>query len=308
MRAFRVIIFVIAAFTTVPAKGAKEQTPGLELKVLSFNIRYGTAADGPNHWSKRSELVYQVIRQADADFVGLQEALDFQIDQIINNVTGYDYVGVGRHGGRRGEYSAILYRSKRFKVDESDTFWLSNKPEKPSRHWGNSVTRICTWARFIEKKTCQAVYLYNTHLDHQSQPSREKSVRLIIDRIANRLYAEPFILTGDFNAGESNPAIRFLKGKPIRIGKKKDKENTNSTNPLPLVDTFRVLHTKEKKVGTFNGFKGNADGPKIDYIFAEPETKVQAAEIVRTHKDNRYPSDHFPVTAKMCIYTRPKTK
>ncbi len=34
-----------------------------ELRVMSFNIRYGTAEDAANHWSTRRELVVQAIRR-----------------------------------------------------------------------------------------------------------------------------------------------------------------------------------------------------------------------------------------------------
>ena len=275
----------------------------LEVRAMSFNIRYGSAADGENHWEKRKELVYEVIRKEDGDFVGLQEALDFQLKAIKKNVAGYEHVGIGREVGGKGEFSAILYRSKRFKVLDSGTFWLSETPEKISKGWGNNIVRICTWGRFIEKKTGKCVYVYNAHLDHESQVSREKSVRLLMDRISKRRHADPFMLTGDLNAGESNPAILYLKGKKLGEDKNETEgegaEKKAEINPKPLIDSFRVLHSKAKKVGTFNGFKGVSDGDKIDFIFVEPGTKVLEAQIVRTHKVGRYPSDHFPVTARL---------
>jgi endonuclease/exonuclease/phosphatase family metal-dependent hydrolase len=43
----------------------------------------------------------------------------------------------------------------------------------------------------------------------------------------------------------------------------------------------------------------NVAGDKIDYVFVEPETEVLDAAIVRTARDGRYPSDHFPVTARI---------
>jgi endonuclease/exonuclease/phosphatase family metal-dependent hydrolase len=64
-----------------------------------------------------------------------------------------------------------------------------------------------------------------------------------------------------------------------------------------LVDTFRVLHPDASDVGTFNGFKGNGSGAKIDYIFAQAGTSVLRAEILRDNKHDRYPSDHFPMLA-----------
>jgi endonuclease/exonuclease/phosphatase family metal-dependent hydrolase len=53
-------------------------------------------------------------------------------------------------------------------------------------------------------------------------------------------------------------------------------------------------------VGTFNGFKpGQTGGDKIDYVFVEPGADVVDAAILRDARDGRYPSDHFPVTARV---------
>src|SRR5919109_1024785 len=58
----------------------------------------------------RREMLFDVIREQDADLVGVQEALDFQIDEIIAAAPVYAVVGIGRDdGGEAGEYSAILF-------------------------------------------------------------------------------------------------------------------------------------------------------------------------------------------------------
>ena len=282
---------------TQGADAERTGADGLALRVMSFNIRYGTANDGENRWENRRRMVFEVIGNQRSDVVGLQEALRFQIDQIIEAVPAYAMVGVGRDDGEtKGEYSAILYRTDRFKVGESGTFWLSDTPQVPgSITWGNACTRICTWARFIENKSGRAFYLFNTHLDHVSQPSRQKSAALLAQRIHSRKHAEPFVLTGDFNVGEDNPVVTYLKGKTAP-GRADERE---AKNPVPVVDTFRVLHSEATAVGTFNGFKGNREGDKIDYVFTPPGVKVLSADILRDNVAGRYPSDHFPVTAQL---------
>jgi endonuclease/exonuclease/phosphatase family metal-dependent hydrolase len=264
---------------------------GSELSVMSFNIRYGTANDGEDRWENRRELVSDLIRKYDCDVVGLQEALRFQIDAIRAAIPEYAEIGVGRDDGKtKGEYSAILYRADRLSVAAADTFWLSDTPAVvASKSWGNNITRICTWGRFVQKDTGQAFYHFNVHLDHQSQPSREKSVVLIDRRIAKREHADPVILTGDFNADESNPAIRFVKS-----------EKDASAKPMvPLVDTFRVLHPGATEVGTFNSFRGERARGKIDYVFAQPGTEILEAKIIFDMPGGRCPSDHFPVMARL---------
>lgn len=61
------------------------------------------------------------------------------------------------------------------------------------------------------------------------------------------------------------------------------------------------LHPDETAVGTFHAFKGNKDGDKIDFVFVEPETRVLEAAILHDNESGRYPSDHFPVMAKILL-------
>ncbi len=200
-----------AALAVSPTSGlqAPPAPAAAPLTVMTFNIRYGTANDGENHWTRRRELLFEVLRTADADLIGLQEALRFQIDEILAAVPGYGVVGVGRDDGKAaGEMSAILFRTSRFHVAESGTFWFSDTPEAPgSKSWGNRITRIASWARFIDRDG-RGFYHFNLHLDHESQPSREQSVQLLLQRIRSRSGRdEPVIVTGDFNVGEGNPAL-----------------------------------------------------------------------------------------------------
>lgn len=265
------------------------------VKILSFNIRYGSADDGADAWPHRREMVYDVIRERDSDFVGLQEALRFQIDDIREAVPGYDEIGVGRTDGRReGEYSAILYKPDRWRVAESGTFWLSDTPEIPgSTSWGNEITRIVTWGRLVERNSGRGIRVFNTHFDHESQPSRQRSAELLAARLASRGGTEPVVVTGDFNAGENNPAVLYLK-------------NAGDRSPVSLVDTYRVLHPGRTPAGTFNAFEGRRDGPKIDYVFVERGTEVRRAGIIHDNDAGRYPSDHFPVFAEIGWPPKPR--
>jgi endonuclease/exonuclease/phosphatase family metal-dependent hydrolase len=258
---------------------------------MSFNIRYGTANDGENRWALRREFLFDVMRETNADLVGLQEALDGQIQELLQALPQYGVVGVGRDDGRtRGEYAAILYRRDRFRVSDAGTFWFSDTPEVvASRSWGNTITRICTWARLVDRDG-REFWHFNVHLDHQSQPSRERSAGLLADRIAaRRSLDESAIVTGDFNVGESNRAITRLTAPQ------------NGAAAL-FIDTFRAKHPDEKIAGTFSGFKyGATTGDKIDYVLVPAGTEVLEAAIVRTSRNDRYPSDHFPVVAKVVL-------
>jgi endonuclease/exonuclease/phosphatase family metal-dependent hydrolase len=292
-----VLLFVLALSVTAQAASTERSSAKADLLVMSFNIRYGSANDGANNWDQRKDMACEVVRRQNPDLIGLQEALRAQIDDLRAALAEYAEIGCGRDDGKtQGEYSGILYRKDRFELTESGTFWLSDTPEVPgSITWGNACTRLCTWGRFVPKPSGKPFYMYNTHLDHISQLSREKGIALIMARVKNRPHPDPVILTGDLNSGETNAVVRYLRGEH----QLKAANNGLSQNPLPLVDTFRVLHKDASDVGTAHGFKGGCTGSKIDYIFAQPDVQILQAEILHDNQDNRYPSDHFPVTAAL---------
>ena len=249
--------------------------------VMSFNIRYGTANDGPDRWELRRGQLLDLLKAENPDVIGVQEALHFQIDEILAALPEYRMVGVGRSdGGQGGEHAAILYRATRLSPRRSSTFWFSDTPDViKSNTWGAALERICTWALF-DDKAGTPFYVFNLHLDHVSQPAREKSVGLLLERVAARSPVLPVIVTGDFNTGEANPATRAM----LKVFR----------------DTFRVKHPDATDVGTFNSFKlGTIGAEKIDYVFVEPATEVLSADIIRTSVNGRYPSDHFPVVARI---------
>jgi endonuclease/exonuclease/phosphatase family metal-dependent hydrolase len=262
--------------------------------LMTFNIRYGTASDGRNSWSNRRDAAMEVIRRNNPDIIGLQEALGFQLDQLVTGLGGYVRIGAGRDDGKEaGEHAAILFRSERFALVKSGTFWLSKTPDVPgSRSWGSHSPRICTWAKLHDRKTGRGILCYNVHLDPLWPQAREKGIALVVRHIASQDGALPVVITGDFNSGERSRAIRLLKGEC----------RDNDCPALPMhffTDTFRTVHPLARQVGTFNFFYGINAGPKIDFILSSPGIDVCDARIVRDVINDHYPSDHYPVFARV---------
>ena len=286
-RFFRIFTLFFLCISYLPAK--VDTSKELGLRVMTFNIRNSYAWDGENDWKHRNELVYQTIRDYSPAILGLQEANHAQQNELLSALPEYDFVGIGAKGGTKGQYCSILYLKNRFRVDKTETYWLSDTPTVPSSTWGNHHLRIFTYARLVEKETGDIIHTYNCHLDDGSKKAREKSVRQIGEHILQQASNEPFVFMGDFNAPENSITIQ-------QIGKfKAEHEGT-----IHLAsDSFRMLHPQKKDVGTYHGYKGNIQGDKIDSIFVPPTTEVSEASIVRTSSNDRYPSDHFPVTATL---------
>lgn len=274
-----ILLTSLAQTPQIQSAATRPADTGDRLGFMTFNIRLGTVDDGPNHWKLRREMVFDVIREHGPDLVGMQEVVRFQLDELLAALPQYEGFGAGREDGQtKGEYSPILYRKDRLKLLDQGTFWLSETPEVPgSKSWKTACTRVCTWGWFRENRTGRTFYFFNTHLDHISQEAREKGIALILERISERKHQDPVFLTGDFNAGEDNAAIKLAKKSKL------------------MQDSYRMVHPDEKKSGTFNGWKGKTDGDKIDYIFVPRNAKVISAEIIHDNRDGRYPSDHFPL-------------
>lgn len=251
-----------------------------ELRLATFNIRMGGADQGDRAWPERKELVAETIRKINPELLGIQEAFNYQIKDLLKALPDYTSIGVGRDDGKDGgEFSPIFYRKTDFEVLDSGTFWLSETPQKPgSMSWQTACTRVCTWAKLKRKSTDDHLVLFNTHWDHRSQEARINSADLMLKWV-NKYPESQVILMGDFNATETNPAILKLTA-------------------AGFTNCYLSLHQAEEHRGTHHPWNGKGSpAGTIDHIFVSPKPKIQKAWIERHHNGPQWPSDHFPVTA-----------
>ncbi len=280
--------------TSLPPTGARETG---DVVVASFNIRYGTADDGDDRWELRVPRVLETIRRLDADVLGLQEALHPQLVEIAAALPEHTILGVGRDdGATRGEHCAIVIRDSVFETLDHGTFWLSDAPETPgSRSYGNTIPRVFTWAvvrRLLDGTTFRVV---NTHLDHRSEPSRDRSVSQLRAWLAAAPPADVTVVLGDLNTGPESAAFNaLLKPIPPR------EEDAAQRPTVRLRDAWRV-HDPDgpEPEGTFHAFRGHTTGPRIDFVLVCDGLDVRAAAIDREPVGERWPSDHFPVVARV---------
>lgn len=290
MFATRVLCWcLMLVVASVPFAGRAEE-PSTEVRVMSFNIRYGTANDGENHWDRRKEFLVETIEAFDPDLLGTQETLGFQRDYLAEKLPRYAVLGVGRDDGReQGEMMALYYKKERFERLDAGHFWLSETPEVPgSKSWDSSLPRMVTWVKLRDRQqpAARPIAYFNTHFDHKGKTARLESARLIRRQITKLGEGCSLILTGDFNAAEGSPPYHALF-------------DALDNQPSPLIDTYRGVHPRrEANEGTFSGFKADAtNGARIDWIGVTRDWTVREARIDRTQRNGHTPSDHFPVTA-----------
>lgn len=273
MKRLLLVILLIIATMTIDAQ---------EIKAISFNIRLETTSDGNNQWDFRKESVFDFLQYENPDFVGMQEVLWSQLEDIENTLAEYKWIGVGRDDGKNsGEFSPIFYHAGKWELLESNTFWLSEDPEKPSKSWDAALPRICTWGRFKHKVSGKVVWVFNTHFDHVGKQARINSAKLIADRIGSIAAGKSSILLGDFNVQPDEPPIKTI-------------------TDMDLIDSYTTAKVKFGSIGTFNGFN-YADIPtrRIDYVFTTADLNIKSYSVASDIIDGRYLSDHFPVIVQM---------
>lgn len=278
--------FVPSAYAA-DSSGASDSPP--PLKVMSFNIRYGSANDGEDRWPLRRDLVLKTIRETEPDLIGMQEVLAFQGRFVRDGLPAYDFHGVGRDDGKEaGEFSPVMWRKDRFELLDSGHFWLSENPEVAgSVSWDSSLTRMVSWVALRDRRADGREFVFaNTHFDHRGRQARLESAKLIQRRAAEVPYGMPIILTGDFNTTEDDqPYAVLVKG-------------AGEPGGVRFIDSYRAVHPQRASGEvTFNGWKPVVEGSRIDWVLFTAGFAAKEANINRTGEGDRLPSDHYPVDA-----------
>ena len=272
MKRLSILFFFFAAFVL----GAQAQ----ELKIISFNIRYNSwnNIDGPNGWPYRKAAVAKMILEERPAAIGLQEALIDQLQYLDSNLPGYRRIGVGRDDGKEaGEFMAIYYDTAQLILDGSQTLWLSETPEVPSKGWDAACYRTATVANFFDRQSHRNFYYINTHLDHMGKTARAEGVKLISSLFTPSKSAliVPAIVGGDMNSSILDTALLAFEYVHLR----------------PACD---MVSTALCHAITYNAY-GKGPGASIDHFFVRGGIEVKQYRILDGDYGVPYISDHYPI-------------
>ncbi len=276
------LLLVVANFFSTESIAA-----GQGLRVLTFNIRYGTARDEGHTWDLRKDAVVKLIQKSSADFVGLQESLDFQNDYILSKVDApYVLVGEGREGGTRGEFAPVLFDSQKYTLIRAGRFWLSETPEVVGSKSWSDLPRVVSWIEVISRSSSMKFLVLNTHFSHVSDEARDRGARLILEKVMEIAPSKEtgILLMGDFNCPPgSGPHQTLVQPKGI------------------FLDTQSATGSPEQR--TFNGFREplTREGQPIDWVLFSGPLSAESYQVLTQKVDDVIPSDHFPVLTTFSI-------
>ena len=258
----------------------------MDIKVMSFNLRYDKPDPGDNAWTKRKEAVAAVINHYAPDIIGTQEGQAHQLLDLHRLLPDYQSIGKDRSGTGMGEHCAIFYRTEHLSCLTHHDFSLSDTPDTPgsmSPDWGNPLPRIVSWGVFAVAGEEKTITVFNTHLDYNSEKARELSAVLIRDRITHLNLAESYLfLTGDFNASADELPRKTLQH-PL-------------SNGISLLDALTGVALEHQL--SFHDFTGQAF-VAIDTIYYDSRVHLRTAKLDTEQWQGIWPSDHFPVIAEL---------
>ncbi len=247
------------------------------LRVVSFNIRYGTARDGLHSWAFRRRAVRELMRTLGSDVCGLQEVMNEQRDYLARALPSADWYGVGRaDGSREGEQAPLVVRRRAVDVQDWSTKWLAEDPDAVgSRGWDAKIPRVATVVRARHVVTGAAIGIINTHFDHRGALAQHESARLLAG-LVRRDTSRRWVVMGDFNVGIDAPALG------------------------PLIEAGLRSALPAEAAGTFHGWSGSTNRQRIDHIFVSAGWTVARSGIRLDRPWGMLPSDHWPVFADLC--------
>ncbi len=273
MNAFIRFFALLSAFFTIIFSPSTTYEKKGEVTVLTYNILYDKLTDSRLHG------VTELIREASPDSFGCQEVKPMSKQYLTDAFGEYDSFFVSDETSDV-QYNALFWRKDRFTAVEKKSVFLSKTPDKPSTGWDARDRRMLQWVVLQDKETgCRYVHA-NTHLDNVGNEAKNESVKLIEKYLGG--YDCPVVVSGDFNCRST--------GTPIKNFLSMGWQNTmNMSGISSSTDTYHGYADKDKKKSP------------IDYIFVKGAFGASEWTINRGQLDGQYPSDHFPLSVRVCF-------
>jgi endonuclease/exonuclease/phosphatase family metal-dependent hydrolase len=249
----------------------------MDVRVMSYNVRYAGADDGPQSWANRRDAVATTVRFHRPDVVGVQECWGEQFQDLKARLPDYDWAAVSDD---LGEHTPVAYRRDRLTATSVERVGLTDADDDRTPGWDATYPRYMTNVTFRTGDGGR-FEAHSLHLDHEGTVARRESARLVRERVGT-----PAVVLGDYNCEPGSEPYRLLTD---RFG-----------------DAREHAAYRHGPVATYVGFEDPDPmaGKRIDYVFFTPGIEVEGYGVgTDVDATGRYPSDHLPVVADLSVPT-----
>ena len=254
----------------------------MDLTLVTCNIRFDNPADGDNAWIHRRIFLRDILLSHSPDIIATQEGRYAQLQDLNSLLEEYELIDQHRAWIGERMYPTFFIRKNRFEFMKSEDVWLSETPDVAgSKSFGSAFPRLMTWMKIQPVGSENDLWFVNTHLDHMKEDTRLGQVQVLCCEIKKFWNAsDALFIMGDFNTSPEGPVRKLLM------------------KEFQLQDSWKLFHEHEET--SHHAFSGEEpNGNRIDWILADRKVKVLSSELDKNSRDGKYPTDHFPVVAKI---------
>jgi len=291
------------------------------LSIMTWNIAwaYGFGSEGSGKLKSEEQMranldsIAQTISESNADVVLLQE-VDFDSDRSYRvNQANY----LAEKAGYRFVVPAVSWSanylpfpywplSEHWKAMSSGGAIISRIPLKncrvqllPKPKSQSFVYRLFYLFRYLQACDLEfwgkTVSIYNTHLEAFDISNREEQMQLAVSAI-KKGKSQLRIFGGDFNTVSNDAKLRHNYPDEPETDHRNDKTLQILQDGLDIQDTA-LMSVPPQHTGLFT-FPAHVPNRKLDYIFVEPQMKVESLATVNSAEKA---SDHLPLLLRLSV-------
>lgn len=261
------------------------------IRVVTYNILfnlYDHNLNYENRWPQRLSRVVELIEEMQPDVWGVQELYQSQFKDLFPHIE--ETYAFYAKPCSDGELNGFFYRKDRFKVLDSQVWYMSKTPDV---QYSGTLTML----ELEDIKTGKCFAVFNTHLSFSNVDKREYQARFIAKKIDLLAQKMPVMLMGDMNTFSNRLDLNKLpfydgdRVQQIFTGKNlRDAKDVSQLGHLGPIGTFTN--------GTDDGipFRGTGTpGVFLDHIYVSNKVEVLMHAVQPGTVNGHYPSDHLPV-------------
>lgn len=267
------------------------------IRIMSYNLlfnKYDHNLAECNRWRARMPRVVELIKDAQADIIGVQELYKDQLDDLMPHMSDiYEFYA---HACLDGELNGIFYRKERFEVIERKVWYMTKTPDSPS-------SETLTMLKLQDTQTGKSLALFNAHLAFSAIDKREFQARFIAHYVAKYTTADsvpvPAIVMGDFN---TFPARLDLDKLPAydgdyihRILTQRVLKDVKEVSLLGHLGPLSTFTNAPNDTVPFTGL--GTPGVFLDHIYVSKGVTVLLHATQSATVEGHFPSDHMPLIA-----------
>lgn len=280
-------------------------------RLATFNVRYCASSDKDGkEWCNRAPFALGIATKYDFDVVGLQELSG---DGINNNnsltgksqltefresleASGYTFLTWACDGDADRGYVGIAYKSGRYDLLDSGSFFISPTPDMYSHGWDAKIANNCRvlgWVKLMEKASGDIFYFAATHTNNGWTLDGVYGSQLVADRVRAIAGDYPVMVVADYNMQRIPRDEKAYKAyrASFKDARFEVPEEGNYCLPTDLPPT-------DGTYGQFNTTASSYAFKEIDYQFFLRMKILERHIVVDTYdyQGTAYPvSDHCPL-------------